>query len=358
MRLVGSAAFKAVGTSDPRPAGSIPVHLRQFVRRRTRALVACALGFFAAAPAGIALADAARPGNTESIVESVEPTTTGARFDIVGGDAFMRVRVERGHEVSASGYQHEPFFRIDKDGGVWVNERSPTVALSAQRYGTSGDVLDSVDPGGVPEWKRVATNGSYLWHDHRIHWMGSTTPPTLNAEGLVQQWSVPFTVDGVVVSVSGGLYLRDAPGSWWWMIAIPLVVVGLVVSSRLRRVATAVAAALVALVGGLSYWGLPQEARPTPTFFVLGLGGIAIAGVAELVRRRPEVVDALVSSAAIAVIVAIVLGRRIVTQRFVPGIDDAGWVRVSLPIAAGLATGAVVSSLRTLLTKDQTARKN
>lgn len=27
--LVDSAAFKAVGTSDPRPAGSIPVHLRQ-----------------------------------------------------------------------------------------------------------------------------------------------------------------------------------------------------------------------------------------------------------------------------------------------------------------------------------------
>jgi len=26
--LVGSAAFKAVGTSEPRPAGSIPVHLR------------------------------------------------------------------------------------------------------------------------------------------------------------------------------------------------------------------------------------------------------------------------------------------------------------------------------------------
>jgi hypothetical protein len=29
VRLVGTAAFKAVGTSDPRPAGSIPVHLRQ-----------------------------------------------------------------------------------------------------------------------------------------------------------------------------------------------------------------------------------------------------------------------------------------------------------------------------------------
>ena len=32
--LVGSAAFKAVGTSEPRPAGSIPVHLRQSVQRR------------------------------------------------------------------------------------------------------------------------------------------------------------------------------------------------------------------------------------------------------------------------------------------------------------------------------------
>lgn len=32
--LVGSAAFKAVGTGDPRPAGSIPVHLRQRFRGR------------------------------------------------------------------------------------------------------------------------------------------------------------------------------------------------------------------------------------------------------------------------------------------------------------------------------------
>jgi hypothetical protein len=33
--LVGSAAFKAVGTGDPRPAGSIPVHLRQSVSWRS-----------------------------------------------------------------------------------------------------------------------------------------------------------------------------------------------------------------------------------------------------------------------------------------------------------------------------------
>jgi hypothetical protein len=32
--LVGSPAFKAGGTGDPRPAGSIPVHLRQSVPDR------------------------------------------------------------------------------------------------------------------------------------------------------------------------------------------------------------------------------------------------------------------------------------------------------------------------------------
>ena len=41
--LVGSAAFKAVGTGDPRPAGSIPVHLRQYVHGRPGMCLASAL---------------------------------------------------------------------------------------------------------------------------------------------------------------------------------------------------------------------------------------------------------------------------------------------------------------------------
>ena len=40
--LVGSAAFKAVGTGDPRPAGSIPVHLRQIAHARSVMCVASA----------------------------------------------------------------------------------------------------------------------------------------------------------------------------------------------------------------------------------------------------------------------------------------------------------------------------
>ncbi len=36
--LVGSPAFKAGGTGDPRPAGSIPVHLRQIIFKRPKDL--------------------------------------------------------------------------------------------------------------------------------------------------------------------------------------------------------------------------------------------------------------------------------------------------------------------------------
>lgn len=42
-RLVGSAAFKAVGTGDPRPAGSIPVHLRDRGSGRSRPFTKVAL---------------------------------------------------------------------------------------------------------------------------------------------------------------------------------------------------------------------------------------------------------------------------------------------------------------------------
>ena len=96
MRLVGSAAFKAVGTSDPRPAGSIPVHLRQSPRNHGARMFlrACAamFAFFWLGPIGVAHADAARPGNMESVVESVTPASQGVKFDIIGTDAFVRVR--------------------------------------------------------------------------------------------------------------------------------------------------------------------------------------------------------------------------------------------------------------------------
>ncbi|MFM8388810.1 MAG: hypothetical protein ACKOA5_06160, partial [Actinomycetota bacterium] len=179
--------------------------------RRVRALVACALGFLVVAPAAAAFADPAQPGNTESVVESVEPTSDVVRVDIVGGDAFVRVRMQRGHTFEMAGYYDEPFVRIADDGTVSVNESSDTFRISKSRYGAGTTLDDGGSTTKEESWTVVASNGTYLWHDHRVHWMSPAAPQAIDDRGLVQQWTIPVTIDGRATIVSGSLYLRDAP---------------------------------------------------------------------------------------------------------------------------------------------------
>ena len=354
VRLVGSAAFKAVGTSDPRPAGSIPVHLRQFVMWNARALVACALGFLLVAPPATAFADPAQPGNTESIVESVEPASDVVRVDIVGGDAFVRVRVEPGHTFHMAGYYDEPFVRIAQDGTVSVNESSDTFRISKSRYGAATTLDGSGSTTDGESWAVVATNGTYLWHDHRVHWMSPAAPQAIDDRGLVQQWAIPVTIDGRATIVSGSLYLRDAPGSWWWLLAVPAFVVGNVLSRRGVPRELAGAGALFAVSGAFMHWGLPSEARGAPAMFALGALAVVISVSTVVFRRRSEIVDALVASAAVALLVAVLVERETVSNRFVPGLGDSIIPRLAVPIVAGLALGAGARALKRLLGKPET----
>ena len=344
MRLVGSAAFKAVGTSDPRPAGSIPVHLRH--------LVVAVLAFLVLMPSSRVVADSARPVDTKSVIESVTPSANGVRFDVVGADAFMRVRVGTGHTLVMNGYSDEPFLRIDASGIVRVNHRSSTYAINRSRYGGVFGYEPTGSPSNEPtnaEWVVESTRGEYVWHDHRIHWMSPNRPQAVNAGGLVQQWSIPFVVDGKRIVVAGGLYVTASPGAWWWLLAVPLVVVGFLVSPRPQRTLMAACATVVVVIGGFAYWGLPAVARPAPTLFLLGVAGLLMANVAEALRRRVEIADALVASAGVAVFVAVVLARTMVNHRFVPGIGDEWWVRGALPMVAGCAIGAASTALRRLI---------
>ena len=73
--LVGSTAFKAAGTSDPRPAGSIPVHLRQ--------TTACALA------SATAVAEAA------TAIETIE------RVDLGPHHFFHALQHQLGNSIAA-----------------------------------------------------------------------------------------------------------------------------------------------------------------------------------------------------------------------------------------------------------------
>jgi hypothetical protein len=174
------------------------------------------LGLFAAVPVA---AEPARPTNFRSVVDSVDPPTEPVRFEVLGGDAFLRVRADPGTTVLVPGYDSEPYLRIDADGSVWRNERSPAAHINDQRDGTGGEFPEDVDASAPPRWVRVGDGGEVAWHDHRIHWMVPGDPP-VDQDGVVQHWTVAVVVNGSEVSVSGRLlYLDDV---FPWAVAVLL----------------------------------------------------------------------------------------------------------------------------------------
>jgi hypothetical protein len=94
----------------------------------------------------------AQLGNTESVIESVKPSTDDVCFDIVGGGAFVRVRAGRGHDFEMAGYYDEPFVRIVEDGTVSVNESSDTLRISKSRYGARTTLDGSRSTTGEESW--------------------------------------------------------------------------------------------------------------------------------------------------------------------------------------------------------------
>ena len=89
---------------------------------------------------------------------------------IVGGDSFFELRVEPGTEVFVIGYQGEEYLWFRPDGAVWENQNSPSTYLNADRLGGDG-IPDTATADAEPDWKRVAGDGHFAWHDHRAHWM-------------------------------------------------------------------------------------------------------------------------------------------------------------------------------------------
>jgi len=94
-----------------------------------KALAACALGagLFAlgVVDATPAAADGTGPSRYESVIDDVQPDLDEVEVEIVGGDAFFQVTADEGTEVAIDGYDGEPYLRIDADGTVFENTRSP-----------------------------------------------------------------------------------------------------------------------------------------------------------------------------------------------------------------------------------------
>jgi hypothetical protein len=248
-------------------------------------------------PAQVASADPARPTHyRSSVTELVDGSgrpVAGVHAEVLGGDAYLVLSVTAARQVEVPGYEGEPYLRVDGDGRVEVNVRSPARWLNDARFGALDvEVPSTADAEAAPQWETVATAGRYAWHDHRIHFMSPTLPADIDpSAGVAQEvfaWEVPLVVDGAPARVEGTLVWVPGPPS-----ALPIgltiltlaAAVGLGVRGTRERGIAVVGIGLAALtVGVVTTVSAPPGAEAEPALIVLP----AVAVVAWLLGRlRP-----------------------------------------------------------------------
>ncbi len=171
--------------------------------KRTVLLAACAL--LVAVPQ--ALAHGGNP-DYRSVIRSVMPSTPNVTFQVLNYDSYMQLLDQHGHEVMIYGYSGEPYARVLKDGTVQVNERSPATYLNDNRF-AEVQVPAKANPRAAPQWKTVDTSGTFIWHDHRMHWMSPATPAKVTDKGRktkIFDYRIPLQVDGRRADINGTLF--------------------------------------------------------------------------------------------------------------------------------------------------------
>lgn len=208
--------------------------------RRAR-FVALLAVFTLLAPATSALAHGGNP-NYRSVINRVQPVLPGLSFEVLDYDSYMQLVDRGGHAVTIYGYDGEPYARIRRDGAVQVNRRSPATYLNDNRF-AEVTVPPIANAKAAPLWKTVDGSGTFVWHDHRMHYMSPATPPQVTDKGRktkIFDYKIPLRVDGHKGSIDGTLYwVGGANTSKLPFVlagaAIVLVGGGLVLLARRRR---------------------------------------------------------------------------------------------------------------------------
>ncbi|HUR87089.1 MAG TPA: hypothetical protein VMY78_17295 [Solirubrobacteraceae bacterium] len=179
--------------------------------RRTLAAALCAL-----AALMVPTAASAHQGSPdyESIVSGVKPAIEGLSVEVLNGDDRLEVTYRGSAAITIYGYNDEPYVRMDPDGTVSANLRSPAYYLNRDRLlGTA--VPPTADADAAPRWRIVERSGRYEFHDHRMHWMAKNTPPQVKDRSertKIFDWKVPVRQGPIRASIDGQLFWRGSSG--------------------------------------------------------------------------------------------------------------------------------------------------
>ncbi|HEY1853728.1 MAG TPA: hypothetical protein VGG40_04010 [Solirubrobacterales bacterium] len=189
-------------------------------------LVALLAAFALLAPVAAASAHGGNP-NYRSIITGISPQMKNVEWEVLDYDSYMQLLDQHGHEVTIYGYSGEPYARILPNGTVEVNKRSPATYLNDNRF-AEVTVPPIANAKAKPLWKKVDDSGTFIWHDHRMHYMSQSLPPQVKDKGKktkIFDYQIPISVDGTRGDINGTL---------WWVGAastspVPFIVAGIAI---------------------------------------------------------------------------------------------------------------------------------
>lgn len=322
------------------------------VRICAAVLGACTLLGLAAAPAA---ADPPRPTNYRSTVTNVTPALpVGAEVRVIGGDSLIELSLPPGHTAVVADYpgsnedEAVPYLRFDADGRVRRNVHAVATTANEARYGSTDRVPD---PDALPQWETVATDGSYAWHDHRIHWMSPTAPRVVDDDGRVDlggpdgTWTVPLVVDGRPTVIEGELIVEPAPATAAWMllaVAAAAVTVGMGFRWGLRAgAAVGAGTAAAATLAAAATWRAVPAGAGASVIPVVVAGVALVGGAVGVVGTNRSRLGAVAACAAAllgwGITRGTVLTRAVLPTTLAPTID-----RVVTAAAIGVGLGLAV----------------
>lgn len=294
--------------------------------------------------------------NYRTEITSVAPEVDGVSVAVVDAGSRLELRNTSGADVVVLGYDGDPYLRVGPDG-VFENAHSSATALNAERFGRT-PIPISADSDAAPVWRRVSSDDTVRWHDHRAHWMSETPPAPVLADPErrtmpISEWSVPLLVDGADVTVSGTMgWVQPLSPVWWWLAALAIALL-VVLAGRRWRTATPTAGAAVLLVATLinaagAWAATPGGVVPRLEALVLPvlLWSMLCAGMLLLVRRNRVEGQLMIGAASAGL-------------AWVFGFADLGWLssavlptavsapvaRTTVAFAVGLGVGLVLHTV-------------
>ena len=165
-------------------------------------------------------------------VKNVNPSTN--QFSAISVENGQRIKITRSskNDLIVIGIDLEPYLKFS-DKGVYVNERSATAIInkSTNNSTNTNDYTDefaktSSDPNEPPIWKKLTSSQTYIFHDHRTHYMGRVSGDSKNLGSNF----LPISIENKTYKVEVQYLSKSAPNSLAWFIAFSLLSIGLIIT--------------------------------------------------------------------------------------------------------------------------------